>query len=65
MSAEIYDADIHLADEYIGSVQLEFSTKDGVVDGLKIGNVKLDGDTAAAILDEIIYRSHQADRHDH
>lgn len=65
MSTEIYDADIHLADEYMGSVQLEFSTKDGVVDGLKIGNVKLDGDTAAAILDEIISRSHQADRHDH
>jgi hypothetical protein len=62
MTSEILNADISAGDEFLGAVQLEFQTKDGQICGLKIGRVQLDGDTATAIHQEIIFQSRQEDR---
>jgi hypothetical protein len=62
MNTEVLSADISAGDEYLGSIDFVFDLSDGRIVGLSVGGIRLDGDTAIAIHEEIIARSRQEGR---
>ena len=60
MNTEELSADIYAGEECIGAVDIRVVSDGGDVVSLSFGNVTFEGDTAKALLQEMLFRTDQA-----